>query len=99
MVCIIAVICMLTTHSTQFKISSIFKKPTLYPTLTQKCIDVLPYKPNNINRAFYYTWYGKVGENINGTSYETGHVFSRHIAVDYRCTDEQKKENKTVFYD
>lgn len=67
--------------------------------LTQKCIDVLPYKPININHDQYYTWFGKVGENINGTTYDNGHVFSRHVAVNYRCTDEQKKDNKTVFYD
>lgn len=75
-------------------------RPLIGPyQLTQKCIDVLPYKPIDINREYYYTWFGKLGENINGTTYENGHVFTRHIAVNYKCTDEQKKDNKTVFYD
>lgn len=69
-----------------------FPAQLAYPFgLTQKCIDVLPYKPININHDLYYTWFGKVGENINGTTYENGHVFTRHIAINFRCTDEQKK--------
>jgi hypothetical protein len=68
------------------------------PALTQKCTDVLPYSKSSININTYETWFGKVGEHLNGTTYEHGHVFSRHVAVNQQCTTEQKKENKTVFY-
>jgi hypothetical protein len=67
------------------------------PTLTQKCTDVLPYPKTNINLNTYNQWFGKVGEQLNGTTYENGHVFSRHVAVNQQCTSDQKKENKTVF--
>jgi hypothetical protein len=66
--------------------------------LTQKCTDVLPYSTTRINHDVYYTWYGKVGEQLNGTTYQPGHVFERHIAVNGQCTAQQKTENKTVFY-
>jgi hypothetical protein len=67
--------------------------------LTVNCIDALPYPKVNINYNTYLSWYGKVGEQLNGTTYDSGHVFSRHIAVNHLCTAEQKKDNKTVFYD
>ena len=67
--------------------------------VSQPCISALPYKTTNINLADYESWYGKEGENINGTTYLCGHVFSRHIAVDNKCTSEQKAEQKTVFWD
>ena len=53
---------------------------------TQPCISTLPYRTTFINFTEYEMWYGKVGENINGTTYTYGHVFSRHVAVNYKCT-------------
>jgi hypothetical protein len=67
------------------------------PQLTQRCTDVLPYPKTRIPKDAYYTWFGKLGEQLNGTTYEPGHVFARHIAVNGQCTEDQKKENKTVF--
>ena len=47
----------------------------------------------------YYQWYGKVGSNINGRTYEQGHFIERHVAVNGKCTDEQAAEGKSIFYD
>lgn len=68
-------------------------------TANVNCNSVLPYRTYNIDHAYYATWYGKVGEQLNGTTYQIGHVFSRHVAVNYQCTAEQKAERKTVFWD
>ena len=38
-------------------------------TTNQPCITALPYQPYNINHAFYGTWYGKLGDQLNGTHY------------------------------
>ena len=68
-------------------------------TVAQKCTTVLPYRTSNINHAEYEAWFGKLGENIHGTSYTFGHVFSRHVAINNQCTAQQKSDKKTVFWD
>ena len=71
-------------------------EPTL--TTSKKCLDTLPYNVWKDPQIDYYNWYGLEGTSIHGTTYLTGHIFERHIAVNGACTLYQKQNNKTVFY-
>lgn len=46
-----------------------FQASAFFLELTQKCTDTLPYGTNNINLVEYHSWYGKLGEQLNGTTY------------------------------
>lgn len=61
------------------------------------CKNLLPYSISSVSESSYLTWYGKVGDSASGTSYEPGHLFERHVAVNNQCTADQIKEAKTVF--
>jgi hypothetical protein len=51
-----------------------------------QCKNLLPYNLNNHPENDYLNWYGKVGKSIDGTTYEPGHAFTLHIAVNGACT-------------
>lgn len=55
------------------------------------CLNYLPYNIWNNPQGDYYNWYGLYGKSINGTTFLTGHVFDRHLAVNGACTLEQKQ--------
>ena len=61
------------------------------------CAKTCSYSISSISEASYLTWYGKVGDSASSTSYEPGHLFERHIAINNQCTADQIKEAKTVF--
>ena len=55
------------------------------------CLNYLPYNIWNNPQGDYYNWYGLYGKSINGTTFLTGHVFDRHLAVNGACTLQQKQ--------
>jgi hypothetical protein len=66
-------------------------------TVSGQCKNLLPYSITSVSESAYLSWYGKVGDAAAGTSYEPGHLFDRHVAVNDQCTADQIKEGKTVF--
>lgn len=79
-------------HSQNLVIDDITGSPS-----NANCLTYLPYRIFDNPEVDYYNWYGLLGKDIRGTTYQNGHAFERHIAVNGACTLEQKQENKTVF--
>lgn len=89
----------LVASSLCFSFNPLIRKEKEDLTFTVRCLNALPYGTSNINLNTYLSWYAKLGESTSGNTYEPGHVFSRHIAINYACTSQQKQDRKTVFYD
>ncbi len=55
------------------------------------CLTYLPYRIFDNPEVDYYNWYGLYGKDIRGITFQPGHAFERHIAVNGACTLEQKQ--------